>query len=539
MVTTAEHHGGEARTTEGTSERLRSERVTKELLERLAGRVVTKGRRDTTAVRAPFTGEVLGHVPKGTPDDIELAVEKARAAQVAWAETPYRTRAKVFLRLHDLILEKKDLLLDMLQLEAGKARPHAFEEVADVAIVSRYYAHHGEEVLAPRRKRGALPGLTATWEYHHPRGVVGFISPWNYPLTLAITDAIPALLAGNAIVLKPDRQTPFTALLGVDLMYEAGLPEGLFQVVTGAGSTLGQPLIDRVGFIGFTGSTETGRTVAAQAGKRLIEASLELGGKNAMLVLSDTDIKKAARGAVRGCFANAGQLCISIERLFVQRSIYEAFRDRFVAETTALKLGAALDYTAEMGSLISLSQLRTIETHVNDAVEKGARVLAGGRARPDLGPYFYEPTVLEGVTEGMLVYDQETFGPVVSLYAFDTPDEAVAKANASHYGLNASIWTADTTLGRKLATRIQAGTVNINESYAATWASLDAPMGGFKDSGLGRRHGAEGILKYTEPQTVSVQRIMPIAPPPKVGHETFAGVMTGALKVMKWIPGVR
>lgn len=534
MTTTAELHD-----TTVTEDTLHSPRVTPALVERLLGRVSIIGKRKVTRVVSPFTGELLAEVPLGTPNDVEEAVRRARIAQREWARMAYADRAKVFVRLHDMVLERQDEILDILQLEGGKSRSHAFEEVADVAIVCRYYAHHGERHLRPVRRRGALPGLTETWEHHHPRGVIGFISPWNYPLTLAVTDAIPALLAGNAVVLKPDRLTPLAALWAVDLLIEAGLPDELFQVVTGAGQTLGAPMIEHVDFIGFTGSTATGRIIARQAGERLIHASLELGGKNPMIVFADADIDKAARGAVRGCFANAGQLCISIERLFVESSVREAFVRRFVELTRALSIGPALDYETEIGSLISESQLRTVQSHVDDAVEKGATVLAGGRHRPDLGPYFYEPTILDGVGADMTVFASETFGPVVSIYSFDGEEEAIEKANATTYGLNASVWTHDTDRGMRIATQIQAGTVNINESYAATWASLDAPMGGFKDSGLGRRHGAEGIVKYTEAQTVSVQRLMPLAAPPGVGQERYAKVMSTALKVLERLPGIR
>ncbi len=256
-------------------------------------------------------------------------------------------------------------------------------------------------------RRGALPGLTSTREYRHPKGVVGNISPWNYPLTLAVTDALPAFMAGNAVVLKPDRQTSFTALLAAELLDEAGLPRDLFVVVTGEGWETGPALIGEVDYIAFTGSTATGRTVARQAGERLTGCSLELGGKNAMIVLGDADLERAVKGTVRGCFSNAGQLCLSIERLFVQDSICDHFAKRFAQRTRNLKLGSALDYTVDVGSLISQRQLDTVSEHLPDAVEKGATVLAGGRPRPDLGPLFYEPTVLTDVRAGMTLFADE------------------------------------------------------------------------------------------------------------------------------------
>lgn len=490
-------------------------------------------------VLSPGTGAELAEYPHGTPATLSKAVRRARRAQSDWAETDLVERGAVLMRYHDLILAHREEILDLIQLETGKARKNAFEEVADVAMVARYYGLNAERHLGPHQRKGALPGLTSTWEYHRPKGVVGFISPWNYPLSMAITDALPALVAGNGAVLKPDQQTPFTALWALQLLQRAGLPFDLFQIVTGKGSELGTPLIDQVDYVAFTGSTETGRIVARQAAERLIGCSLELGGKNPMIVLADADLESAVDGAIRGCFANAGQLCISIERLYIAESIFERFTQRLAARVSRMTLGSQLDFEADMGSLVSQAQLEKVEAHVLDAVAKGAEVLAGGRPRPDIGPYFFEPTVLQGVTDEMEICGEETFGPVVSVSPFDSLEEAIERANDSRYGLNASIWTSNTDVGREVAGRIEAGTVNVNEAYAATWASMDAPMGGFKESGLGRRHGAEGILKYTEAQTIAVQRGMPIASPAGVGEKDFSELMTGALRLLRWLPGLR
>ena len=493
----------------------------------------------TSKVASPFTAEVLGEVPRCSKGTVDKAVRRAARAQPIWAERSFHDRGAVLMKYHDLILERQDEILDLIQLETGKARKHAFEEVADVALVCRYYALNAERHLQSERRRGALPGLTTVWEHHPPRGVVGFIAPWNYPLTLAITDAIAALMAGNGVVIKPDRQTPFTALWAVQLLHQAGLPYDLVQVVTGSGAEIGPPLIDSVDFITFTGSTKTGRVVASQAGERLIGCSLELGGKNSMLVLADADLEQAVEGAVRGCFSNAGQLCISIEKLFIDQKIFDSFVTRLVARTQNLVLGSGLDYGADLGSLSSSDQLASVEYHVADAVGKGAWVLAGARARPDIGPYFYDPTILSGVDDSMLLWSEETFGPVVAVFPFDSIDDAVAQANATSYGLNASIWTGNPSRGAELSKRLEAGTVNVNEAYAAAWASIDAPMGGYKDSGIGRRHGAAGILRYTETQTVAVQRLMPLAAPEGVAEERYSRIMTEALRVLKKIPGLR
>ncbi len=516
-----------------------SARVDRPLLDRLAAGVTTTGPRPELTVRLPFTGSVLGTVPEGTAEDIAAAAASARRVQQRWAAVPVEERAEIFLRFHDLIIERREEILDILQLEAGKARKHAFEDVIDTAGVSRYYAHTAPGALRPHRRRGAFPILTETWEHHPPKGLAGFVVPWNYPLTLGISDAIPALLAGNAVLIKPDQQTPYSALWAVALLEEAGLPAGLAQVVTGRGSDLGKPIVDAVDFLMFTGSTPVGRLLAAAAGERLIDSSMELGGKNGMIVLDDADLHRTVHGAVVAAFSNGGQLCISMERCYVQAGIYDRFVAGFVEATNAMRLGAALDYSVDMGSLVSAKQLQTVIAHVEDAVSKGARVLAGGRARPDLGPYFFEPTILEGVTDNMAVCCEETFGPVISVYRVETADEAIEKANASRYGLNFSVWSRDTRRAHAIAARLQAGTVNINEGYAAAWASTDAPMGGFKDSGIGRRHGEHGLLKYTEAQTIAIQHLMPMTAPTFLTQERFAAIVVLALKVLRRMPFVK
>lgn len=491
------------------------------------------GGREQIEIQNPATGTAIASVPRCTADDVVTAVQRGRNVQRAWRKTSFKEREQILLRFHDLVLDHRDEILDIIQLESGKARRHAFEEIMDVALVSRYYARTAKRHLRPRRRWGAFPLLTWATEHHHPVGVVGVIAPWNYPLTLSISDALPALAAGNAVVIKTDSQTPFSALVGLRLLEEAGLPRGLLQVVTGSGSELGPELINHVDYIMFTGSTAVGRQVASQAAERLIPSSMELGGKNVMIVLDDANVEKTLDGAVRAMFSNGGQLCISAERLYVHEAIAAEFVPKLVERVKQMKLGAEFDFSYEMGSLVSEQQLETVQAHVSDAVEKGATVLTGGRARPDLGPYFYEPTLLDDVRDGMTLFRDETFGPVVAVSRFKSDDEAIARANDSDFGLNFSVWSRDIERAKQMAVQLEAGTVNINEGYIAAWGSIDSPMGGMKDSGLGRRHGAEGMKKYTEPQTVAVQKLMPIAPPRGVPPKLWSNLMTLGLRLLR------
>jgi acyl-CoA reductase-like NAD-dependent aldehyde dehydrogenase len=494
------------------------------------------GSHDRMEVRAPFTGAVLGALPAARAEDVELAVRSARPAQAQWAERPSRERARIFLRFHDLLVGRQEQALDLIQMESGKARAHAFEEILDTAIAARYYARRAKKFLRPRRRKGALPLLTHTRELRVPLGVAGFITPWNFPLTLGITDAIAALLAGNAAIVKPDPQASFTALWAANLLREAGLPENLLSVVTGDGPVTGQALVDRADYITFTGSNRVGRTIAARAGERLTGCALELGGKNPLLVLRDADLRKAVEGTVRACFVGAGQVCVSTERIYVEEPIFNPFLEALAARTRRLALGAAFDYSMEVGSLTTAAQFARVEEHIRDAVDKGARIVAGGGRRPDLGPLFFEPTVLTGVREGMKVFAEETFGPVVSVYPVASVEEAIERANATDFGLSASIWTRDARKGARIARAIRAGSVNVNEGYSAAWGSIDSPIGGMKASGLRPRHGAEGILKFTESQTIAVQRLIPIAPSFGMSQAFFARWMTRLLRILRWTP---
>ncbi len=491
------------------------------------------GSRDLTTVRAPFTGQVLGTVPICTEEDVRLAMGRARTAQAAWAQTSLGERRSIFLRYKDLVTQHRDDLLDLIQLETGKTRLNALDEVFDVIINCRHYAANAARYLRPRRRKGAVPLFTQTVEYLHPKGVVGFIAPWNYPLSMAVSDPIPALLAGNCAVLKPAEETPFTALYAASLLYEAGLPRDVFHIVTGKGRIIGPVLLTGIDFLGFTGGTSTGRKLAAQAGEKLIKCSMELGGKNPAIVLDDADFENTVKGVQQAAFASAGQLCIHAERLYLQEGIHDRFVKALVQRVSGMKLSTALEFDVDMGSLISQEQFDKVSRMVADALSKCATLLAGGKARPDLGPYFFEPTLLTNVTPEMEVFAEEVFGPVLCIYRFKDIEEVVAAANSSEYGLNASIWTRNIRLAQQLARRIQTGTVNINDGFSAAWGSVDAPMGGMKASGIGRRHGEEGMRKYTESQTVAVQSVIPFRPFGFFNPARYAAMMSRILSMMR------
>ena len=487
----------------------------------------------TALLRSPLTGEVLGELPTSTAADVQAAGQRARAAQPAWAAQPVEDRAQLLLDFHDALLDRRDYFVDLVQTGGGKARLSATEEVLHVALTARYYGRTARGYLRTERGSGVFPLLTRIDRHYVPKGVVGVIAPWNYPFTMAISDGLAALVAGNAVLLKPDQQTPLIALAAVELLQSLGLPADVWPVVHGPGDQVGPQLIDESNYVCFTGSTATGRKVAAQCAGRLIGCSLELGGKNPLLILDDVDVEVAAEGAVRASFSNAGQLCVATERIYVAESVLPAFTSAFVRRTQALRLGQAMDYQQDMAGLINASQLDRVVDHVEDARAKGATVLAGGRHRTDLGEFVYEPTVLSGVTPEMDCYANETFGPVVSIYPVADDAEAVARANDSEYGLNASVWTSDAERGRRVAGQIHCGTVNVNEGFAATFGSIDAPMGGMKNSGLGRRQGREGILRFVEVQSIGTQSGIPLAPSLGLGAKSFTVAMTGVMRLLK------
>ncbi|MBP8918397.1 MAG: aldehyde dehydrogenase family protein [Micropruina sp.] len=457
-------------------------------------------------VRGPLSERPLGQLPLSTTTDVTGAVQRARAAQRAWAALRPARRAAIVLDFHDRLLDDVDEVLDLIQLETGKTRANAFEEVVEVANVARHYARCAGRLLAPCSARGVLPLVTRATQRRSAHGVVGIVTPWNYPFALSLGETVAAILAGNAVVLRPDPRTSLSVLWGLQRLLAAGLPPHVVQVVTGDGDPVGEAVVRATDYVSFTGSTATGRRVARLAARRMIGCHLELGGKNALYVRADADLERAVDVALRSAFSGAGQVCVHTERLLLHEAVADEFLARFLPAVRDLTLGIGLEFGPDVGSLIGPDQMRRVEAHVTDARRHGATVLAGGRPRPDIGPWVYEPTVLDGVTAAMDVRDAETFGPVVSVYRVSDDDAAVRLVNDSDYGLHATVVTGDRAAARALAARLRVGAVSINESYLASWGAVGTTMGARGLSGTGGRHGAGGLLKYTRVQAVAEQR---------------------------------
>ena len=506
--------------------------LTPEFLDSLVRRVPgTTG--NTWKLTEVYTGDLLVELPQSSPSDIAKAFDDARAAQQVWASWSLRKRLKVLKIFHALVLENQFLITDLIQAESGKNRRMAFEESCDVPMGASHYIKRAPSVLKDRKHAGPVPALSHSTEVRRPKGVVAIIAPWNFPFATGISDTIPALIAGNGVVVKPDNKTALSPLFGVRLLEQAGMPKGLVQVICGEGPDVGGPMLEHADYVMFTGSTATGRIIGELAGKHLIGACLELGGKNPMLVLEDANVDEAVHAALFGGFGNSGQICMHIERLYVHDSIYDEFRDKFVAATRAMQIGATYDFGPDIGSLVSVDHRDRVAAHVEDAKAKGATVLTGGQARPDLGPAFYEPTILEGVTKDMLAGSTETFGPVVGLYRFTTEDEAIALANDTEYGLNASVWSKDVKRGLAVARRIDSGNVNVNDILATAYASKGSPSGGLKQSGVGARHGDQGLLKYTDAQNIALLKKQVMEPKAGQTYESYAKQTQLSLKLMR------
>jgi acyl-CoA reductase-like NAD-dependent aldehyde dehydrogenase len=462
------------------------------------------------AVENPATGEVIGHVDDMTPTQVEAAAERARRAQPAWEALGFDGRAEVMYDLRWWIVQNRDRILDLLMKENGKTREDALlAEMFYVCDALGFWAKHAPKYLADEKVKTHSPFLLGKKVVvrYRPYGVVGVIGPWNYPMTNSFGDCIPALMAGNAVILKPSEVTPLTNLLLGEAVRECGAPEDSFQVITGAGGT-GAALIKNVDMIHFTGSTATGRKVAVEAAERLIPVSLELGGKDPMIVLRDADLDRAANMAVQFAMSNSGQICISVERVYVEEPVHDAFVQKVVEKTRALRQGPPGEAgKVDVGAMTHPPQMEIVAGHVQDAIDKGAEVPVGGKAAPGPGQFF-EPTVLTGVDHTMRIMTEETFGPTLPIMKVRDADEAVRLANDSRYGLNSSVFSKDVVKGEAVARRLEAGNACVNDALM-NYLALEAPFGGSRESGLGARHGAPGIRKYCATQTILITRFGP------------------------------
>jgi acyl-CoA reductase-like NAD-dependent aldehyde dehydrogenase len=454
-------------------------------------------------VRNPATQQTVGYVPVFGAEEVSTAVIQARRAQKEWAVTPLRERMRILRCFQQLLAGQKDRIADVISRETGKPRVEALStEILVVLDAAEFLLRNAPMLLRPEH----VPHANLAMKMKHgmllrePWGVIGIISPWNYPFSIPSTEALSALIAGNAVVLKPSEFTPFSALELQRLLREAGLSPELFQVVTGEGATGEALLQSDINKLVFTGSVATGKRVAVSAAARLLPVVLELGGKDPMIVLEDADLDVASSAAVWGAFMNAGQTCLSVERCYVHESIRQRFLDLCVEKTARLRVGST-ENSGDIGPLIHERQLKVVREQVEDAIAGGARLLAGGKPLPELGPNFYAPTILADVTHSMRIMREETFGPVLPVRGFKTEDEAVALANDSQFGLAASVWTGNRKRGEAIAHRIEAGTVMVNDVISCFGLS-EAPHGGIKASGIGRTHGRFGLEEMVWPRYV-------------------------------------
>src|SRR3954449_4504181 len=458
-------------------------------------------------VENPATGQTIGHVPDLDPGAVKHMVDTARAAQPAWAEMGFEARAKVFYRARKWLVDNRDRVAQTIVQETGKTREDAMlAEVLFIADSFGYWAKSAPKHLADEKVKSHSPFMLGRklMIRYQPRGVIGVIGPWNYPLTNCFGDGIAALAAGNAVIFKPSEITPYSTMLMLECMRDAGLPDGVMQVATGRGPT-GAALIEHVDYVMFTGSVATGKKVAAAAAETLTPFSLELGGKDPMIVLKDADVERAANGAVFWGMANGGQICQAVERVYVEEPIYDAFVNKVVEKTRALRQGVPGDAgSVDVGAVTFENQMAIMQDHMKDAVDKGAKVLVGGKRREGSGRFF-EPTIVVDVNHEMKLMQDETFGPILPVMKVRDEQEALRLANDSRYGLNSSVWTKDIEKGERIASQIQAGSTCVNDAVS-NYAAQELPFGGVKESGIGVRHSAAGIRKYCHSHAILVTR---------------------------------
>ena len=465
------------------------------------------GAADSIAVENPATGEIIATLKATSSEDLKAMAQRGRQAQPAWEALGFAGRAKILRRMQKWALDNAERFLDTLVSETGKTREDAaLAELGYAASAFGFWAKNAEKYLRDEKIRPSSPFLLGRKVYvrYEPHGLIGVIGPWNYPFTNGVGDCIPALAAGNAVICKPSSVTPLTSLFIEEGFRACGLPEDVFQVLVARGA-MGSELVDLVDMVMFTGSTEVGKQIMERASKTLTPVSLELGGKDPMIVLEDADLERATNAALFWSMQNTGQTCISVERVYVEESIYDEFTQKVSEKARALRQGVPGEFgSVDLGSFINPPQADIVEAHVKDAVDKGAKVLAGGHRGSGAGT-FYEPTVLRDVDHTMEIMTEETFGPTLPIMKVRDVEEAVRLANDTPYGLQASVYTKDLAKGEAVAKQIEAGAVVVNDSNA-NYLALEAPMGGWKTSGLGVRHGAEGIRKYCRRQTILITR---------------------------------
>ncbi len=506
--------------------------------------------RQTIEISSPATLERVGEVPVDTQAEVQAAAERARLALAGWRETPIAERARVLLAARDAFIADREELIELITRENGKPRMEALTEFAYVCDMLTFYPGRARKFLRPHRITPHMLLNKRVTVHYRPRGIIGLITPWNFPLILTAGEAIPALMAGNAVIIKPSEWTPLIARRGVGILRQNfrahGYPEDLIQIVNGYGET-GASLIDEVDMVAFTGSVNTGRRVAERAASRLIPVSLELGGKDPMIVLRDADIERASNAAVWGAFTNSGQVCISVERVYVEEPVADEFIRRVVEKTKALRQGfdgseRDSERRVDVGAMTFPKQIETVESHVAEARDRGAQILTGGRRHPVMQGQFYEPTVLTDVQPAMKIMTEETFGPVLPIMRVRDEAEALRLANDSPYGLNASVWTRNRRHGEDLAARVEAGITCVNDVIMG-FGVTDAPSGGLKESGIGKRHGAEGIRRFCNQQVIVTDRFgasrEPVWYPYSAGFERLfarllvVGFSTGIIRKLK------
>ncbi len=466
-----------------------------------------EGVRRKLQISSTQTLEPMAEFEVATAEDVNAAVEVARKAQERWGALPIAQRTAVLQRALQALLEKQEEVMDLVVRETGKARQEALMmEVWAAADIMHFYAKNAARFLKPEslKLHGIMRFLKKAHVEYHPLGVVGVISPWNGPFILSMNPTVQALMAGNTVILKPSEVTPFSGRFVLDIFQAAGLPEGVLQVVLGDGETGAALTASSVDKISFTGSVDTGRLVGMACAQSLIPCSLELGGKDAMIVCADAEVEFAAAGAVGGSCLNSGHYCCGTERVYVVDSIADDFIERVVENTKALRQGKDGEY--DVGSVFWDKQMSIIESHMQDALDKGATVLVGGRRNPNLEGFYYEPTVIVDCTHDMDIIAEETFGPIVAIIRVKDEQEAIRMANDTRFGLGGNVWTKDSRRGARLAAQLKTGSGCVND-MTMTFGVPEAPFGGRKESGVSQVNGKKGLQNYCHAMPIIVDRL--------------------------------